>query len=264
MKDMLAQTMCQSGDWLYPVAMIEGMVTSLRRRDHGGRPAGKRRSPRHDALRRLGLSTIPEINRLAQHAVCVAGGKKRFLDYARTSQHTGLQALIEKYDSLSKSDRAALTITDLCAACNIKFGTVLGEVTNQAFEHNADVSKLMAAVWQPRVVKATIDSALKYLGPDGVKDRQMLLAHSNFLPVPKSASTIFHLQQQINNAREADRREPTVLPSFSSDIIAINAQRRNLQPVGPAATNHESEPAVGTESGVSAGGPRVNSRRLLN
>jgi hypothetical protein len=156
----------------------------------------------------------------------VAGSKRKFLEYARTSEHPGVRALIQKWDGLSRSDRRALTITDLCAASEMKFSTLLAEVTGQAFEHNSDVSKLLAAVSQPRVVKATIDSAIRYLGPDGVKDRQMLHSHSNFLPVPKSASTIFRFQQQINNARESDGDEPTSLPSFSNDIIAFNAAQR--------------------------------------
>jgi hypothetical protein len=225
----------------------------LRSRDQAGRPAEGSRSPRRDALRRLGLNAVPEINRLAVHAVCVAGGKKRFLDLARTSDHAGVQALIEKYDSLSKSDRSALSITDLCAACGVSFPVLLGQIAAQAFAHNADVSKLLAAVCQPRIVKATIESAIKNL-PDGAKDRQMLLAHSNFLPVPKSATTIFRFQQQINNTRED--YEPTAMPPFSADIIALNAaQRGNLVPATVATQHLAEEPTAITEADVAENGP---------
>lgn len=191
---------------------------------------GKQCSARQDALRRLGFKQAPEINPLAVYAVQVAGSKQKFLAYARTSDHLGVQSLIEKYDSLSPSDRRALSITDLCIVCDLNFGVLLGEVSREAFNHNADVSRLLAAVWQPRVVKATIDSAIKYAGPDGVRDRQMLHTHSNFVPVPKSASTVFKFQQQINNSTGGDD-EPSGLPSFSSDIITLNAaQRATLLP----------------------------------
>jgi hypothetical protein len=80
----------------------------------------------------------------------------------------------------------------------------------------------------------------------------VVLAHANFLPVPKSALTIFHLQQQVNNAREADGGENTSLPSFSADIITINAtQRWNLEPAEPAATE---------SGGTRRSGEQVNER----
>jgi hypothetical protein len=175
------------------------------------------------------------VNPLAVSAVRAAGSKHKFLEYARGSDHTGVQSLIEKFDQLSRSDRRALTLTDLCVACDLKFYTLLGEVASQAYKYNADVSSLLAAVWQPKVVAATIKSATTFLGPDGVKDRQMLHTHANFLPVPKSSSTIFRFQQQINNTHEAGDGEASALPTFSSDIIAFNAaQRGKLLPAAVA------------------------------
>jgi hypothetical protein len=99
---------------------------------------------------------------------------------------------------------------------------LLGKVTAAAFEHQHDVSALLAALSHPAVVKATVKSAL-VVGPKGAADRRMLLRHANFLPVRNGTSAIFDLRQQINNAHEADAEEPTSLPSFSSDIIAFNA-----------------------------------------
>lgn len=185
------------------------------------------RSPREEALKRLGLEDPPEVNSLFTHAIKVVGSKKKFLEYARESEHEGVVAFFEKWDSLSKTDQHALSIVDVCAAVDLKLPTLLGEVTAQAFAHNTDLSKLIAAVAQPRVVKATVDSATKYLGPDGVKDRQMLHLHSNFVPVSKSSQTIFRFQQQINNAREAGADEPIGLPPFEQDVITINAAQRN-------------------------------------
>jgi hypothetical protein len=168
----------------------------------------------------------------------VVGSKERFLEYARLSHDREIATLVERWDGLSSSDRRALSIPDLCTATGVPFSKLLGEVTAQAFEHNSDVSRLIAAVNQPRVVGAAVRSAIR-VGTAGVRDRQMLLAHSGFLPVPKSASTIFHLQQQINNTREADGEETTALPSFSADIIAINAAQRGK--LFPTAVDAESQ-----------------------
>jgi hypothetical protein len=81
------------------------------------------------------------------------------------------------------------------------------------------------------VVKATVKSAT-LIGPDGVADRKMLHTHSNFIPVPKSANTIFRFQQQINNTAEAgDGEDRNTLPAFESDVVLFNnAQRGKLLP----------------------------------
>jgi hypothetical protein len=42
----------------------------------------------------------------------------------------------------------------------VRFATLLGEITAQAFEHNSDVSRLIAAVNSPQVVEATVKSAV--------------------------------------------------------------------------------------------------------
>jgi hypothetical protein len=190
----------------------------------------------------LGLDRLPPINPLAVKAIQVVGSKRRFIEYARLSDDKDVRTLVKTWDGVSPSDRQVLSISDLCAATGLRFSKLLGEVTAQAFEHNSDVSRLIAAVNQPRVVQASIRSATR-LGPDGVKDRQMLLAHSGFLPVPKSASTIFHLQQQINNAGE----ELTRLPSFSEDVILFSAaDRLKLLPKAVDEESQGEQPAEGT------------------
>jgi hypothetical protein len=192
-----------------------------------GRP-GKNCSARCDAARRLGLVSLPAINPIAIRAIQALGSKQHFIEYARLSHDEKIQALVARWDRLSPSDRRALSISDLCAATGLRFSKLLGAVTAQAFDQNTDVSSLIAAVNQPRVVKAAVRSAL-CLGPAGVRDRHMLLSHSNFLPVPKSATTIFGVQQQISATHALKGGEATSLPSFSADIIAFNAAQRGLR-----------------------------------
>jgi hypothetical protein len=152
----------------------------------------------------LGLHALPVINALAVRAVQALGSKRQLIEYARLSDDDGVLGLVQRWDRLSPSDRRALSISDLCAAASVRFSKLLGEVTAQAFDLNTDVSGLIAAVTQPQVVKATVQSALR-LGPEGVRDRQMLLAHSNFLPVPKSATNFCHQAAVQVNARTQRR-----------------------------------------------------------
>lgn len=119
-----------------------------------GRRPGKDRSPRRDALRRLGLNTVPTIDSFSVRAVCAAGGKRSFLDYARTSENPKVQDLIKKYDSLSKSDQSALSITDLCAACEMSFDVLLGQVTAQAFAHIIAINAAQRSKLLPTAVDA--------------------------------------------------------------------------------------------------------------
>jgi hypothetical protein len=201
---------------------------------------GKHCSPRLDAARRLGLDSVAAIDPITAKVIRAVGSKARFIEYARLSDEEEVRVLVEKWDTRSPSDRQALTIVDLCAACNILFETLLGAVTAAAFTHNYDASRLLAAVNQPKLVSATIQSAL-VVGPEGVADRKILLTHSRFLPVPKGATTVFRLQQQINNTQQAQEGDqPTSLPSFESDIVAFNAAQRNKHL--PAATDTENQP----------------------
>jgi hypothetical protein len=185
---------------------------------------GKNCSARSDAARRLGLDAPPAINPLAVRAVQVIGSKQQFIEFARPSEDEGVRGLVQRWDRLSPSDRRAVSICDLCAAASVHFSKLLGEVTAQAFDSGMNVSGLLAAVIQPQVVKAMVKSALR-LGPPGVKDRQKLLAHSGFLPMPKGA-TVFRIQQQINSAHELKGGETTPLPSFSADRVAFNSDQR--------------------------------------
>jgi hypothetical protein len=203
-------------------------------------------SRRLDAARRLGLDSLARIDPLATHVVRAAGSKAQFSEYARLSDQEDVRGLVGKWDTRSPSDRQALTIADLCAACNLLFPTLLGKVTAAAYEHNYDVSGLLAAVNQPEMVSVTVKSAL-VVGPEGMADRKMLLTHSNFLPVRKGTTAIFDLRQQVNNAHEDRDGEPTSLPRFESDIIAFSSAQwgKTL----PTAVNPESrgeQPAEGT------------------
>lgn len=196
-------------------------------------PAKRRKkvSPRLGALKRLGLDPKdpPKIDLLSTKAVQSVGSREEFLDYARTSDDGRIVTMIERYDKLSDSDRDALTIPDLCAFAEITFAELLGEVVRVAFSHNTDLSNLIAAVNQPKVVQATVDAALK---PDGVDDRKVLHQHSGFVPIPKGSSTIVKFQQLINNSREVEPGDsPNSLPPFENDVVSFNtAQRGKLLP----------------------------------
>ena len=208
--------------------LVDGKETRVTRN-----PAKRRKNlaPRLAALKRLGLDPKdpPKVDVLSTKAILSVGSRDEFLDYARTSDDGRVVDLIEKFDALSEYDQGVITVPDLCAAAGITFAELLGEVVRVAFSHNTDLSNLIAAVNQPKVVQATVDAALK---ADGADDRKILHQHSGFVPIPKGSSTIVRFQQLINNAREVEPGDsPNTLPPFENDTILFNtAQRGKLLP----------------------------------
>jgi hypothetical protein len=153
---------------------------------------------------------------LAYAASRIQGGRTVFMEYARIASQSDerLMPLVEKWDSLSKSDKRYVNLDDLCEAVGIRLGMVVGAVADAAFEYNADVSKLMAAVAHPAVVQATIDSALT---PQGVQDRRMLHQHLGFVPTP--TGPVFNVSAKAGAMSSVEERG---LPDFEETVFLVH------------------------------------------
>ena len=143
------------------------------------------------------------------------GGKDNFFDLVRQSarENQWLMPLIEKWDSISKSDRRYICIDDLVSALDLSPGRVLGAVVETAFNDNLDVSRLIASVWHPQVVEASIEKALT---PEGEADRRMLFQHSGF--TPKSTGAVVNVQANANSQAVAGANADRGLPSFEDTV----------------------------------------------
>lgn len=180
------------------------------------------------------------MNPLATRLVRAAGGVSKFLAYARSSTNEKVVSLCGVYDSLSPSDRKALMLDDLCEKSDISFKELLSEVTAEAFEHNANLSTLIAAVSHPKIVEKTVHFAEK---ADGFKDREMLHKHAKFLPIPKGSTTNIGFSALMSSGAglpgahtsqiEGELPDDAMgdLPSFENDMINVHrAVRGELPP----------------------------------
>lgn len=163
------------------------------------------------------LATLPFKGTLKYAASMLPGGKTTFLEYARLSVDPKVKELIHRWDTLSHSQKARVTLDDLCIAVDVPPVDLLKEVAGIAFSMNVDISNLIAAIHQPRVVDRTIKAAMR---ADGVDDRRMLHQHSGFLPAPRGAqinvSTTVSAQAAAA-AKNTVQGEESGLPDFEND-----------------------------------------------
>ena len=165
------------------------------------------------------------------YAASRIGGKENFFDLVRQSarENKWLMPLVEKWDSISKSDRRYTNLDDLVTSLDLSPGRVLGAVVETAFNDNLDVSRLIASVRHPEVVEASIERALT---PEGEADRRMLFQHSGFVPVQNGSNI------SINNSVKASQTSVVEkkfgLPSFEDDmreddLLAIDVLHKEVE-----------------------------------
>lgn len=87
------------------------------------------------------------------------GGKDRFIELARHSTDEKVQAVIRRWDSLSRSDRRYISLDDLCEACEVAPEQLLGEVVTVTY----------VADWQAGVL--LVSAVFDYLCIVGVAAR---------------------------------------------------------------------------------------------
>jgi hypothetical protein len=149
-----------------------------------------------------------------------AGGRQTAIEYARLA--AGNDKRFERfcfaYDRLSSSDQGVIRLEDLCAAAEITPSEFLGGIVTVAYKHNTDVSRLVAAINQPRVVEATIEAALQ---PFGTDDRKILHTHSGFLPTPRAAQINVNATANAAAIAQGGSANGGGMPKFETDIIDV-------------------------------------------
>lgn len=110
------------------------------------------------------------------------------------------QRLANLYESLDPAEARSLPIEAYCYALGISPMRVLEMLTGIIVRQGAQGSTLLAAMWHPRVVEKTIQMALR---DEGTADRATLHKATGFVPMPKGASTIVHIQQAAVSAAPA-------------------------------------------------------------
>lgn len=161
------------------------------------------------------------------------GGIPRILDALSGYDQEDAQAFMEKYNSVSLSDRDRLSLEEICVAAGVKTLDLLAAVVKALFLEGQTISSIIASTSHPKVVRKTVEMALE---PGGHRDREMLHTSQGFLPTPKG-STFISNRFQIANFSEggqpgvpATPELPDVedLPSMDDDIQGMDDIERKL------------------------------------
>ena len=129
------------------------------------------------------------------------------------------RAFMERYRSVPKSDRSRLKLEDFVAAADITPRRFVELVTGALLQQCQDVTKMMVAVAQPKVIQATIKAATDQVPIIAdVDGERIVVGHTNgdtkameifhkatgFLPTPKGSNTTINLNQLNQTANLSD------------------------------------------------------------
>jgi hypothetical protein len=153
----------------------------------------------------------------------IPGGRKTFIEYARIAAASSdkVRVFVECYEDLSTRERDGIPLDQICIeSAAITPAELLGEVVKAAFEFGQDVSALMAATCLPEVVGASIREAKK---ARGFKDRQALMQHSGFVPIPKSSTPPANIRNivMVNAQANAQGGNGSYLPTSEEETMEL-------------------------------------------
>lgn len=145
------------------------------------------------------------------------------------------QLFIEKYDSISESDLARLSIEEICTAADVKTLDVLGCITKALVAESQTVSSILVASNHPKIVRATIKRAML---AEGHREKEMIHTATGFLPTTKG-STFINKVQVANFDGDKARGGKTIdaptadeadLISMDDDLVAMDQFERKMLP----------------------------------
>lgn len=179
------------------------------------------------------LEILPFQSTLA-YAFKSVGGKETAIEAARMVQDEDerFKKITFAWDQATLRDRDAVRLEDLCAAADITPDEFLGAVIPVIYRRNQDISRIIAAMAQPKVLEATIQSAQTQWGS---LDRQMLHQASGFLPTKAGQQiNIDNRKQTLVAGGKVTSVEPGAagLPSFEQDMIEGSKTLRGDAGVG--------------------------------
>src|SRR5208337_11947 len=186
------------------------------------------------ARKRLGITPdqmrgVPVIRHILGHA---DGGLATALAALRLSDESEAHNFLDKYDSLSPSDRDLLTIEEIATAANLPAKRLLEMCVSALVEDGQSAGQIVAASYHPRVIQATARAALS---PWGDKDRKTFLTGTGFMPRPETnRGGVFHQTNiqniQYNETVDGNGGVPDAdgLPAMST-LVASSAKFQNAE-----------------------------------
>lgn len=159
------------------------------------------------------------------------------------------RSFTENYQKLSGSDRKRLRLEEIFTASGLSARRFVEVVTGSLMQQCQDVTKMMVAVAQPKVIQATIKAAtdqvpitaydpklerVKVVGYTNGDTKAMELFHkaTGFLPTPKGSNTTINLNQlnQTANVGAGENDgEPAELQSMDEFLMEMQDVLRPAQ-----------------------------------
>lgn len=136
------------------------------------------------------------------------------MELARLSGAEMVKTVVAEWDTYSQTKREYTSLDQLCDRVGVPPADFLSHVVKSAFLANTDLSNILLATAQPRILAKSIKNALLQ---KGFKDREMLLQATGLVPkgggIHVSANA-----QAIAGAKAAAGALGSGLPSFESEM----------------------------------------------
>jgi len=153
------------------------------------------------------MGGVPDVT---ANIVRACGSVQNAVQALRSDDSEEAQGFIEKYDSIAGSDRSRLGLEEIFTSCGITARRFIEVLTGALMQQCQDVTKMMVAVAQPKVIQATIKAAIDQVPiVADVDGERIVVGHTNgdtkameifhkatgFLPTPKGSNTTINLNQ---------------------------------------------------------------------
>lgn len=121
---------------------------------------------------------------------------------------------LELWDSQSLYIQNTWTLDQFAHLAGVAPDKIFGVAAKAAFKFNADVSDMIAMAAMPQIVETSVKSARKEGGRHSFRDRELLMKHSGFVPIPQGS--IINIQN--SNQSVANATANAGIPDFSDTI----------------------------------------------
>lgn len=172
----------------------------------------------------FGLTLLPGEGSLSLATRYVPGGRDalvRLISLAAADADPDALLWLHVWNSLKPWEQHQVTLDDICAGAGLSPVKLLKIVVGTAFEAGCDVANLVAAASHPKVVQASVRTALT---ARGVEDRKLLFQHHHFIPVAKGATINVSATAQAQAAAQAQNGDDAGVPSFMDDVETVDVK----------------------------------------
>lgn len=195
------------------------------------------RLDRSDAARKrykITAEMMEGVPHVTQKIVSGAGSIQIAIEALRADDSSDSLEFIRTYDSILPSDRTRLRLEEIFTLAGLSARRFIELVTGALMQQSGDVSRMLTAVSQPKVIAATVKAATESLpirNSEGdvigytngdVKAQEMFHRATGWLPIPKGAQTVINMQQLNQGTKEVNSDDDSEeLESMDSFLMGM-------------------------------------------